>query len=337
MVNNKIIFSVLALVLCAMLIYPIWMDVVGVSDVRLATVKIEIAPNATQQEVMQTLVSKRVLRFPTFYHWYLKLNTLKGDVQSGSHTLKPAMGYRALAKALSTPVASVFDVRVTIPEGFELKQIAKKFAEAKCCTEKEFLDAAKLPYDFAFLSTIPERPIRLEGYLFPDTYDFPIKTKPEIIIHTMLKRFDEMLTPSLRDRAKEKGMTIDQTIILASIIEREAKLGNERSHISAVFKNRLASKKTPYLQSCATVQYILGERKPILSVADTKIKSPYNTYLHAGLPVGPIASPGLASIEAALYPERSEDLFFVAKKDGSHLFSKTYEAHMKNVKIAEKE
>ena len=129
-------------------------------------------------------------------------------------------------------------------------------------------------------------------------------------------------------------MTIDEVITLASIIEREAAGDEDRGKVSSVFHNRLDSKELPYLQSCATVQYILQERKSVLSIADTKIDSPYNTYLYKGLPPGPIAAPGLASIKAALYPEDTDYYYFVVNADGKHLFAKTLKEHEANIKKA---
>ena len=145
----------------------------------------------------------------------------------------------------------------------------------------------------------------------------------------MLMQFEKHYAP-YAERAEEMGMTMDEVITLASVIEREAQGDYDRKLVSSVFHNRLKSTDYPYLQSCATVQYVLKERKAVLSVADTKIDSPYNTYINKGLPIGPIASPGEKSIEAALYPEESEYLFFVLGSDGKHHFSKTYSEHMQN-------
>ena len=145
----------------------------------------------------------------------------------------------------------------------------------------------------------------------------------------MLAQFDKVYE-KYKGRAKEMNMTMDEAVTLASIIEREALGDEDRKLVSSVFHNRMDSSNYPYLQSCATVQYVLKERKPVLSVEDTKIDSPYNTYINKGLPIGPIASPGEKSIEAALYPEETDYLFFVLGSDNKHHFSKTYEEHMQN-------
>ncbi|MEG2571031.1 MAG: endolytic transglycosylase MltG, partial [Clostridia bacterium] len=139
-------------------------------------------------------------------------------------------------------------------------------------------------------------------------------------------------TAAMRARAKELGMTTSEIITLASIIEREA-TSTDKELVSSVFHNRLRSGRYQYLQSCATVQYALGERKARLSIEDTKVTSPYNTYQNKGLPPGPIASPGNESIEAALYPAESDYMFFALLKDGTHKFSKTYDEHMKSENV----
>ena len=181
-------------------------------------------------------------------------------------------------------------------------------------------------YDYDFISQIPDREKKLEGYLFPDTYEIYKETSAEAIVDKLLSRFNNIFTKEYKNRAKELNMTIDQVVTLASIIEREAKLDSERKTISAVFHNRL--KKKMLLQSCATVQYILKEQKEELTYKDLEIESPYNTYKHIGLPPGPIASPGLKAIEAALYPENTDYLYFFTKDDSSHVFSRTYNEHI---------
>lgn len=142
----------------------------------------------------------------------------------------------------------------------------------------------------------------------------------------MLKTFDQKFTDEYYKRAQEMGKSVDQIITMASIIERETDSDTERAKVAGVFYNRL--NKGMKLQSCATVQYVLGSHKPVLSIADTEIDSPYNTYKYAGLPVGPIANPGEDCIKAALYPEETDAFYFCLGKNGEHIFSKTYEEHV---------
>ena len=184
-----------------------------------------------------------------------------------------------------------------------------------------------------FYSYVKEN--NLEGYLFPQTYYFSPGQSLQSVADNMRSEFYKNFTPEMRTRAQEIGLGERSTIILASIIEHEAVQANERPHISSVFQNRL--KKRMRLESCATVLYALGMHKDKLSIADTKTNSPYNTYLHTGLPPGPICSPGLDSLRAALYPAQSDDLFFVSVGSGTHAFSKSFAQHIKQKNKANKE
>lgn len=220
---------------------------------------------------------------------------------------------------------------VTIPEGKTLEQIAEILAEHDICAKKDFLTQAQDKTLLVQLG-IPGRTI--EGYLFPDSYEFEIQSEPKEILMRMAKRFFEMYN-SLRsehpvinqsDRGKTKIALSDRDIvILASIVEAEAQLAIERPIIASVFFNRL--KRRLPLQSCATIEYLLKERKPRLSLHDLSIDSPYNTYLHPGLPPGPIGNPGRNSLAAVLAPAKTDYLFFVSRGDGSHQFSKTGKEH----------
>ena len=180
------------------------------------------------------------------------------------------------------------------------------------------------------MKKIPRTENRLEGYLYPDTYLFSTEESEHDIINKMLTAFNERVVPAYE--AVRTPYSLDQIIILASVVEREAANDEERPTVASVFHNRID--RGMKLESCATVQYILKERKTILSNADTAIDSKYNTYKYKGLPVGPIASPGLKSVEAALSPADTKYLYFVATADGSqNLFSETFDEH--NQKIQE--
>ncbi len=254
---------------------------------------------------------------------------------AGSHYMEKS-GYSGIAEALATP-PSEQTVTVTFREGIELREIKDKLVELGLCTAEEFDKyATKQYYDYAFLSEIPDRDNPLEGYLFPDTYIFSYSEGIQSIINKMLSNFQTKVIEPLYADIEEQNLQLDNVIIMASILEREAASQNELSKISSVFYNRLNKKgeSRGYLESCATVQYILKERKTVLSVEDTKIDSPYNTYLYAGLPVGPISSPGAEAIEAAIYPENTNYLYFVADGNGTHYFAETYVQHQENMRKA---
>ncbi len=183
------------------------------------------------------------------------------------------------------------------------------------------------PYEYM----VGTKPVtyRVEGFLFPSTYEIPVGSKAEDVMAIMADEMNRQLTPKMRQDIEAQGMTIFEFITLASLVEKEAKFDEDRPIIAAVFRQRL--KTGMPLESCASIQYILGYPKPLISIEDTKLESPYNTYLHKGLPPGPIANPGIKSMEAVLYAPPTEYLFFVADKEGHHHFTKTYDEHLKIV------
>ena len=266
---------------------------------------------------------------------FAKLTGNANNFQYGTYTLNTDMDYLELVTNLQKTATFRQTVRITIPEGRELREIIETLDKNNVCSSEDLWDAVENhEFDYDFLKDLPQRPNRLEGYLFPDTYEFFEDSDADTVLAKMLDNFNAKFSDDLRKRASEIGMSLDEVVTLASIIEREAASDEDRATVSSVFHNRLNNKQYPLLQSCATVQYILKERKPVLTYADVRIESPYNTYLHEGLPIGPIASPGLASIKAALYPETTDYYFFVVSATGEHVFSKTLEEHNAAVRQA---
>jgi len=279
------------------------------------------------------LYNEGVIKYPIMFKLASRDAKYAGGVVPGDLVIKNGMSYKDILEQLCTERSGR---TLTIPEGFEQRQIEARLVENGFCTAEEFEAAAKDDYGYDFLKDLPDRQYRLEGYLFPDTYKIPEGATAHDIINMMLSAFDSHLTGEMRDRigtGDVRGLSLDQIITLASIIERETDGETERAKVASVFYNRIDKKMR--LQSCATVQYILGERKAVLSVADTKIQSPYNTYQNNGLPAGPIANPGIESIKAALWPESTDYLYFVLTTSGDHVFSKTYEEHLAAMNSAE--
>ncbi|MBE7048050.1 MAG: endolytic transglycosylase MltG [Ruminococcaceae bacterium] len=308
----------------------VWQDYCGAANGQ--RVEITIASGSGTADIAAVLAEQEVIQKPFWFRFFSKLQGHDGTFQQGVFYLQQKTGYEELYETLKHSQNQSEQVRVTIPEGYELRQIADVLEKEGLIDRERFYHVVeKGNFDYWFLKNLPKRENRLEGYLFPDTYMFQKGAGEEAVIRTMLDRFDEIYTETFRKRAKELSMTDDEIITLASIIEREAMGDEDRKLVAGVFHNRLKNGSYPYLESCATVQYILKERKAILSVADTKISSPYNTYQNPGLPVGPIASPGLEAIEAALYPAQTDYLFFVLDSDGKHLFAKTFEEHQGNM------
>ncbi len=290
---------------------------------------VTVPQGAGTAQIATILKKDGLIHSKGFYRVMSKLFFVDGKYNFGKFKIEKGAGYQAIFDALTRSGETVDAVRVTIPEGYEIYKIADTL-EAKGLIDKDkfyyLVDYGT--FDYAFVNDIPQRDNRLEGYLFPDTYSF-VPGDEYGIINEMLSRFQQVYAP-YEKRAEELGMTMDQVITLASIIEREAQGAEDRKLVSSVFHNRLKSANYPYLQACSTVQYVLRERKPVLSLEDTRIDSPYNTYINKGLPIGPIASPGKAAIEAALYPEESDYLFFVLGSDNKHHFSKTFDEHRQN-------
>lgn len=323
---KKIILIVTALIIIAaiLLAIPILKDVNGSSSGEDVTITIE--SGATLSEIADTLKENGVIRYPAFFKMFSK--SRYEDYKFGEYIINTGASYEQIAEKISSTKNDA--TKITIPEGTEIYKIEGILSQKGI--ESDFLNTANDIYqnekdNYDFLKNLPERDNPLEGYLFPDTYNLSKENTAENLIHSMLNEFENKWKDEYDKQAKKLNMTQDEIIILASVIEREAASAEEMPKVSSVFHNRLSSKDYPYLQSCATVQYILKERKAVLSEADTKIKSPYNTYINKGLPVGPICSPGEEAIRAALYPDDTDYYFFVLGKDGKTIFSKTYQEH----------
>ena len=241
-------------------------------------------------------------------------------------------------------------VTLTIPEGYECRQIFQLLEENGVCSQQELKQtAASYEFDFPFLAGLEYgQENRLEGYLFPDTYEFYVGDDGEKVLRRFLRNFDNKFTDEMRqqidtlnetlaERMRSNGFTEEEiqagmmdehkVLIVASLIEKETAGSKESAAIASVIYNRLCSKQYPLLQIDATIQYVLEERKEKLTAEDLAISSPYNTYTNPGLPAGPIANPGLSSIRAALAPEKTNYYFYALDTDGRHHFSETYYEH----------
>jgi len=257
----------------------------------------------------------------------------------GTYNIKNGSSYFSICHELTKPSAAA--IRVTIPEGKQVRQIATILSDAGVCSRKEFLNACKThSYDYEFLKGIPtsKRIGGLEGYLFPDTYFFDKNEDVDTVIRTMLDRFQEQVyTKEIRKAVKKSDLNFDQTIILASMVESEAATKKDRRLVAGIFLNRLSHPdQFPKLQSCVTVEYAKGIKKDILSDKDIKYDSPYNTYLHAGLPYGPICCPSLESIEAVIHPTKSSYYYFQSDSSGKLHYARTFKEHAKAQKKIQK-
>ena len=294
----------------------------------ISKIEIEVSNGKTLKATSKNLRENDLIRNEDVFLLYAKLNSLE-NIKSGRYSLNKSQNVEEILNVLNEGSAPL-GIKITIPEGYEVRNIIKKLNENLTIDSEKLLEYINDPSLFVNEYEFLKDPkiITLEGFLFPDTYYISEDLNEEEIIKIFLDRFNQIYIENyISEHILEKNISLNDFITMASIVEREAVKPEERAIISGIFYNRLGIDMP--LQSCATVQYILKERKPILSIADTKINSPYNTYINKGLPPTPIASPGLDAILATLNPHKTDYIYFVAKGDGGHEFSKTYEEHLR--------
>jgi UPF0755 protein len=288
-------------------------------------VDIYIPADASARQVASILEENGVIRNQNAFLSYCRKEKLDTMLKPGHYTFNRSQALTEIAHSIAE--GKVVKIKVTIPEGYSVKEIGAMLVEKQLCTKESWQVAIKAEYPYDFLKNVPaSNKYRLEGFLFPDTYYIEENTSPEEIINMMLQNFEQVWNNDFAAQAQAKNMDIYETVILASLIEEEAMHEDERRTISGVINNRLQDGM--YLQLCPTVLYCFDQKKTKLYDADLEIESPYNTYRHPGLPPGPISNPGKASIAAALNPEKNPYYFYVSKGDGSHHFSRTFQEHL---------
>jgi len=288
-------------------------------------ITVTVPRGATTTSIGALLMESSLIQSEMVFKMAAKELEADGKMQAGDYELSQSMSTDEIIAKLVSGDVVINTITFTIPEGYELKDITERLVAEGLVNQEKFEQALLDSYDFKFL----EGQESLEGFLFPDTYEMRVGASEKEIIERMLVRFDEIFTEDYYTRLDELGLTMNQAITLASIVEREAAAKEEFPIVAGVFHNRIEDGML--LQSCATVQYILGERKERLTYDDIAIDSPFNTYINAGLPPAPIASPGKLAIESTLYPESHNYFYFVVKKggNGTHVFSETLAEHNK--------
>lgn len=295
---------------------------------------IEIEPGATAQSVIDQLTTIGLLNDPLLFRSYVRYLGFDRGIESGMYDLAGGMTIREMANALQT---ARMDARIlTIPEGWRTEQVAELIQSLDLSIDAtEFLQTTRsLPENMTVSFDFPPES-SLEGFLFPDTYILDIDVTTDEIVALMLANFEQRVDDSLRQGLSNQGLSIYEGVVLASIVEREAVVADERPRIAAVFLNRLAIGMN--LDADPTVQYAVASMQqenwwPQLSLENLQIDSPYNTYRYPGLPPAPIASPGLDSLQAVAFPASTSEYFFRALCDGSgrHVFAQTFEEHQQN-------
>ncbi len=287
-------------------------------------VSVVIEEGDSASQIASKLADGKVITSATIFRFLSWIQGREDDFKAGSYLFYPGMHYGEVFAMLEAGPNNI--VRVTIPEGLTVEQTASRLAQVMAFSEEDFMAAAESG-DYGVEIIPAENQTNLEGILFPKTYDFQTDTPARQVIEVLLRQFDAETASLDWGRAQELGLTPYQVVIAASIIEREVVLAEERPLVAAVIFNRLRANML--LQMCATVQYALPEWKDVLTYEDLETPSPYNTYLHKGLPPAPICSPGLASIQAVLNPAQVDYLYYVATGDGGHFFTSDYDEFLR--------
>ena len=289
---------------------------------------ITVEPGMTNADIATLLQNKKMINSPVFFRLQSKFARMERSLQAGEYEIVSGMSNWEIIDLFSK--GQVRHKTLTIPEGFTIEQIAKKIEDSGLGSAEEFKKAAKDYAPYSYMETSNNNVIfKAEGFVYPSTYYLSPGSSEKEILAIMVKEFDTQLTEDIRQKAKDKNMSVRDLVNLASLVEKEAVFPEERPVIAGVFLKRLQTQMP--LQSDTTIQYILGVQKKEISIADTKIDSPYNTYLYAELPPGPIASPSISTINAVLDPKQTNYLYFVADLEGHHHFTETYQDHLKEI------
>ncbi len=284
-----------------------------------------IQPGQNLSTIANYLNNTGIIKNPVKFKLLARIKDYDKKIKAGEYLLSSSMSPIKILETMTSGKVRLY--KITIPEGYNLKQVASIIAKAKLGTKEDFLKAAT---DSSFVHKQGINAETFEGYLFPETYHFPKGITPEKIIAAMVERFRLIFNPEWKKRAKDLNLSIHQIVTLASIIEKETGASFERPVISSVFHNRF--KKRMRLESDPTVIYGLKNFDGNITRKHLAIKTPYNTYTIKGLPPGPIANPGIKAIEASLYPADTDFLYFVSKKDQTHKFSTNIKDHNKAVR-----
>lgn len=271
--------------------------------------------------VAKQLKDAGIIKYKGLFELYCSVSHAKTKIDPGTYELSTNYDYRALVKKMQVGSGAMVTTKVTIPEGYTMEQIFHKLEDENVCSYDDLMDAAaNYSYNYSFIDQSMQGDAkRLEGFLFPDTYEFYQGMQASSAINKFLENFHDRLTAEMLEKADERGMTMQEVVTVASMIEKEAANDDERAMIAAVIYNRIEAGMP--LQIDSTIMYVLPEHKDVLTVEDTKIDSPYNTYQNKGLPPTPIANPGIASINAALYPESTGYYYYALDTaTGQHRF-----------------
>ena len=298
-------------------------------------VTVEIEQGEGSWQIASKLQKQGLIKYRIVFLLKTKMMGAAAKLRYGVFSIEKGAGLENVIDDLINGGAQKAQVMFTVPEGYTIELIAKKLETEGICSESEFLQAVEQDYDYWFLDSIPlnaQVKYRLQGFLYPETYAISEDMDATDIVNVMLQQFDKIFTEEMKSKADRLGKSVFEVVTEASIIERETMKSSEKATVAGVIKNRL--KRGMRLQMCPTALYPITNGiydKNTVTKADTKVDSPYNTYQNKGLPVGPISSPDVLSLNAVLEPEIHDYLYYHTdpnKNDGSHIFTKTYQDHL---------
>ncbi|MBI4688765.1 MAG: endolytic transglycosylase MltG [Nitrospirae bacterium] len=320
--------NIIAILICLLVLYIVYVTVEFIVPLPTGTEtpEIFIPLGATFKEAVEILAKERLIRDKNIFLLIGRLTGLHKKIRAGYYSISGTMS--PLDVLLLLKNGQIIEYEITIVEGDSLLEIGEKLSGKNIVDEKTFMELAG---DEDLLRSHNIAAPSIEGYIFPDTYKLPKGIEPENALDMMINSMREKFSEKLQRRAADIGFTEREVLTLASIIEKEAIINAERPVISAVYHNRL--RKKMQLQADPTAIYGIKSSREKITASDLKRKTPYNTYFIKGLPPGPIASPGIKSIVAALYPADVPYIYFVSNNDGTHQFSVTAEEHLKAVEL----
>ncbi len=328
--DKKFLPILLALVI-ALAFGTYWYFNYSNDNVSLATgqkVDFTVENGMTTADIATLLHKIHLVNTPESFRMAAKIRGLDSVLQAGQYQIVAGMSNQDIVEILAK--GEVHYATFTVPEGFTINQIAEKLEAEHLGNGAAFKEAAKNYTPYAYMETNNSDVIyKAEGFAYPSTYYLTKNISEKDILTMMVKEFNKRLTLTLQEDIKATGMSVRDVINLAAMVEKEAVFKEEMPLIAGVFLQRLRIYMP--IQSDTTIQYILGRQKEEVTIADTKLSSPYNTYQNPGLPPGPIANPSIEAIEAVIHPTNTDLLYFVADKDGHHRFTKTYQEHLKKI------
>lgn len=319
--NKLIIFFIIVVIVIIFIIYPFY-TAYKLESKRYLTLK----QGDSLFDIVNNLKKENIIKNRLYFIFYALITGSANKLKAGNYEFESFINISKLLKILTHGPVKAEEVKITIPEGFNINQIENKFKEAGINISFKSKKIQDFQSSFSFLNDAPGS-ASLEGYLFPDTYFFSKNDSVDSIIKKFLNNFDQKLSQDLRDEIKKQNKKIFDIITMASLIEKEIKNEEDRYIVSGILWKRLRN-NIP-LQVDATITYITGKKTTKINLDDLKIDSLYNTYLYSGLPMGPISNPGILSIKAAIFPKNTDYWFYLTASDGKTIFNKNFEEHKK--------